>query len=127
MSEQSEVLKERIMRLLSPFCTSIDAFSRAPGAQTVARQLAKLPRRLEPTIALPAPAVLVPEFMAKLCIVNEEADETVYWLELTRDAEYASPSSDPTATPRSHRTAGDLWPLAVDQPATDDPISQIAK
>jgi four helix bundle protein len=27
------------------------------------------------------------EFFAKLCIVVEESDETVFWLELTRDAE----------------------------------------
>lgn len=33
------------------------------------------------------------EFIAKLCIVNEEADETVFWLELTRRVGYR-PSSE---------------------------------
>ena len=31
------------------------------------------------------------EFIAKLCIVVEEADETVYWLELLHDAELVPP------------------------------------
>jgi four helix bundle protein len=33
------------------------------------------------------------EFVAKLCIVNEEADESVYWLEISLRCNYSAPTS----------------------------------
>jgi hypothetical protein len=46
-----------------------------------------------PTIALLARHVRERSFIAKLCTVNEEADETVHWLELIGLSGYVSDSA----------------------------------
>ncbi|MGE0703523.1 MAG: four helix bundle protein [Vicinamibacterales bacterium] len=71
----------------------IDRFPRTSGALVVARQLAESATSEGANYRAACMARSRREFIAKLCIVNEEADETVFWLELTRRVGYR-PSSE---------------------------------
>src|SRR5215213_6617091 len=66
----------------------IDQFPRNAGAQVVAHQLAKSATSIGANYRAACTARSRAEFIAKLCIVNEEADETVYWLDLALRAAY---------------------------------------
>jgi four helix bundle protein len=90
MSEQSEALKRRTLAFAVSILHLVDLFGRAPGAQTVARQLAKSATSVGANYRAACTARSRAEFAAKLCIVNEESDESVYWLQLAEEAQYAS-------------------------------------
>jgi four helix bundle protein len=90
MSEQSEVLKRRTLAFAVAILHMVDEFRRVSGAQAVANQVAKSATSIGANYRSACTARSRPEFVAKLCIVNEEADETVYWLELARQADYAA-------------------------------------
>ena len=93
MSEQSEVLKRRTLAFAVAVLHVIDRFRRAAGAQVVGQQMAKAATSIGANYRAACTARSRPEFVAKLCIVNEEADETVYWLELARHADYVPADS----------------------------------
>jgi four helix bundle protein len=88
MSEQSEALKERSMSFAIAILRLIDDFPHTPGAQVVARQLAKSATSIGANYRAACTGRSRDEFVAKLCIVNEESDESVYWLELAVRANY---------------------------------------
>ena len=71
----------------------IDRFRRVAGAQAVAHKMANSATSVGANYRAACTARSRAEFVAKLSIVNEEADETVYWLELARQADYASTDS----------------------------------
>lgn len=60
----------------------IDRLPRTPAADVVARQLAKSATSIAANYRAACTARSRQEFVAKLCIVVEEAEESVYWLEL---------------------------------------------
>ncbi len=91
MSEQSEALKARTTTFAVAVLGQIDAFPRTPGALTVARQLAESATSEAANYRAACTARSRREFISKLCIVNEEADESVFWLEVTRRTGYRDP------------------------------------
>ena len=91
MSAQSEQLKERSMLFAVSVLRLIEQFPNTIGGQLVARQLAKSATSVGANYRAVCDARSDSEFVAKLCIVNEEADESVYWLELATRAKYLSP------------------------------------
>jgi four helix bundle protein len=93
MSEQSEVLKRRTLAFAVAVLHAIDRFRRVTGAQVVGQQMAKSATSIGANYRAACTGRSRAEFVAKLCIVNEEADETVYWLELARHADYAPADS----------------------------------
>ena len=88
MSIESEQLKERAMLFALGILRLVDRLPRTPGAQVVARQLAKSATSVGANYVAGCSARSRAELIAKLSIVNEEADESVFWLELTTRAEY---------------------------------------
>ena len=88
MSIESERLKERAMSFAVGILRLVDRLPRTPGAQVIVRQLAKSATSVGANYVAGCSARSRAEFIAKLSIVNEEADESVFWLELTTRAEY---------------------------------------
>jgi four helix bundle protein len=82
MSQQSETLKERTMLFSLNVLRLIDRFPRSVGADVIARQLAKSATSVAANYRSACTARSRRDFVAKLAIVVEEADESVYWLDL---------------------------------------------
>jgi four helix bundle protein len=82
MSDQSEALKERTMLFAVKTLRLIDRFPRAVGAEVIARQLAKSATSVAANYRSACTARSRRDFIAKLGIVVEEIEESVYWLEL---------------------------------------------
>ena len=80
MSEQSEHLKCRSMAFAVAVLRLIDGFPRRPGPDVIAHQLAKSATSVAANYRAACTARSRREFIAKLCIVVEEAEESVYWL-----------------------------------------------
>jgi four helix bundle protein len=82
MSDQSEALKERSMSFAVSVLRLIDTLPRKPSADAVARQLAKCATSVAANCRSVCTARSRPDFISKLCIVAEEAEESVYWFEI---------------------------------------------
>jgi len=82
MSQQSEALKERTMSFSVNVLRLIDRFPRSVGAEVIARQLAKSATSVAANYRSACTARSRRDFMAKLAIVAEEAEESVHWLDL---------------------------------------------
>jgi four helix bundle protein len=82
MSEQSEALKERTMLFAVSTLRLVDRFPRTVGADVIARQLAKSATSVAANYRSACTARSRRDFIAKLAIVVEEADESVGWLDL---------------------------------------------
>ena len=82
MSEQSEALKERTMSFAINVLRLIDRFPQTPGAKVIAYQLAKSSTSVGANYRAVCNPRSRPEFIAKLGTVVEEAEESVYWLEI---------------------------------------------
>ena len=82
MSEQSEALKERTMLFAVNTLRLVDRFPRTVGADVIARQLAKSATSVAANYRSACTARSRRDFIAKLVIVVEEADESVGWLDL---------------------------------------------
>lgn len=82
MSEQSEALKERTMLFAINVLRLIDKFPQASGAKVIAYQLAKCSTSVGANYRAVCNARSRAEFIAKLGTVVEEAEESVYWLDI---------------------------------------------
>lgn len=82
VSEQSERLKERAMSFAIKVLRLIDGFPPTPGAKVIAYQLAKCSTSVGANYRAACNGRSRAEFIAKLGIVVEEAEESVYWLEI---------------------------------------------
>lgn len=60
----------------------IEALPRTPSGEVIARQVAKSATSVAANYRAACGARSKSEFIAKLCIVVEEAEESVYWLNL---------------------------------------------
>jgi len=83
MSEQIEALIDRSMSFSVNVLRLIDRFPHTPGADAIARQLARSATSVAANYRSACTARSRPDFIAELCIVVEEAEECVYWLDLT--------------------------------------------
>ena len=79
MSELSETLKERTIVFAINVLRLIDKFPVTPGAKVIAYQLAKCSTSVGANYRAACNARSRAEFIAKLGIVVEEAEESVYW------------------------------------------------
>jgi four helix bundle protein len=70
----------------------VDAAHLSVAGQVAARQLARSATSIGSNYRAACTARSRAEFIAKLCTVNEEADETVHWLELMGLSGYVSES-----------------------------------
>jgi four helix bundle protein len=82
MSEQSEALKERTILFAINVLRLIDKFPETPGAKAIAYQLAKCSPSVGANYRAVCNARSRAEFIARLGIVVEESEESVYWREI---------------------------------------------
>jgi len=82
MSELSEALKNRTMSFAINVLRLIDRSPQTPGAKVIAYQLAKSSTSVGANYRAACNARSRAEFIAKLGTVVEEAEESVYWLEI---------------------------------------------
>ena len=81
--QRTKALALRVIRL----CQSVvDEHGRNPTAQTIARQLLRAGTSVGANYRAACRARSEAEFVAKMGIVEEEADETGYWMELLIEA-----------------------------------------
>src|SRR5262250_634836 len=93
MSSESEALKERTMSFAVGILQLIETFPKTIGARIVASQLADAATSVGANYRAVCTARSDREFVAKLCTVNEEADESVYWLEIALRCNYSTPAA----------------------------------
>jgi four helix bundle protein len=93
MSEISEALKERSMRFAVSVLRLVDNLPTTAAGRTVASQLAASATSVAANYRGTCNARSRREFIAKLGIVVEEADESACWLELIERSDLL-PSSD---------------------------------
>jgi four helix bundle protein len=82
MSVQSDQLKERTMRFAVDVLRLVDDLPRKASADVIGRQLAKSATSVSANYRATCNARSRAEFIAKLGVVVEEADESVGWLEM---------------------------------------------
>jgi len=82
MSIQSDQLKERTMSFSITVLRAIDKLPRTPSGDVVARQLAKSATSVSSNYRAACICRSRREFIAKLGVVLEEADESVYWMDV---------------------------------------------
>ena len=81
MSEPEE-LRARTKRFAVRIVKLCDALSNKPSGWIVAKQILRSGTSIAANYRAACRSRSKAEFIAKLCIVVEEADETLYWLEL---------------------------------------------
>src|SRR5215472_445798 len=82
----SEELKDRTKAFALRVIELVDAMPRSPAAQVIGKQVLRSETSVGASYPAACRAQSHAEFAAKLSIVVEEADETVYWLELLRES-----------------------------------------
>jgi len=82
MSELSEIYKKRTLAFAVNTLRLIDRLPRTTSGYVVARQLAKSATSIGANYRASCIARSRDEFIAKLGVVVEEADEAIYWFEL---------------------------------------------
>jgi four helix bundle protein len=93
MSEQSDALKERALQFALDVLRLIDRLPRTISADVIARQLARSATSVASNYRATCNARSRAEFIAKLGVVVEEADESVGWLDLIQRAEWIEPKT----------------------------------
>jgi four helix bundle protein len=86
MSDFSELLKERTMTFAQAVLRLVDTLPHTPGGRVVANQLANAATSVASNYRASCNARSRREFIAKLGLVVEEADEAEFWLDLIRRA-----------------------------------------
>src|SRR5438105_2977764 len=104
MSLQSDQLKQRTMSFALTVLRLIDRIPTTHGGQVISRQLAKSATSVGANYRACCNARSRVEFIAKLGVVVEEIDESLYWLEVITGSEILSSSE----TLRVHGEAAEL-------------------
>ena len=86
MNTKAEELKARAKRFAVRVIELVGLFPRSETARVIERQLLKSATSVAANYRAACRGRSKAEFVAKLGIVVEEADETVFWLELLVDA-----------------------------------------
>jgi four helix bundle protein len=85
-AKESEILKDRTKRFALRILGVYRALPRTEEARILGKQVLRSGTSIGANYRAACRARSRAEFIAKLGIVLEEADETVFWLELLRDA-----------------------------------------
>jgi four helix bundle protein len=75
------------LNFLSAFIKMVEKFPKASGAEMVARQIMRSSSSVAANYRAACRAKSDADFINKLKIVEEEADETLFWLEFIQEAE----------------------------------------
>ena len=86
MNDQAEALKQRTKQFALRIIRVIRSLQPSPEGKIIGRQLLRSGMSVAANYRAVCRARSRPEFLAKLAIVIEEADESAFWLELLVDA-----------------------------------------
>jgi len=86
MGTDAEVLRQRTRKFALRIIRMCQKLPRSREADVIVRQLMRLATSMAANYRAACRGRSHPEFYAKLCIVLEEADETLFWLELLGDS-----------------------------------------
>ena len=81
-NEQAHVIRERTLEFALRVVRLCDSLPRARSADVIARQLLRSATSVGANYRAACRARSKPDFISKLGIVEEEVDETLYWMEL---------------------------------------------
>ncbi len=87
MENSADELRERTKQFALRIIKLSRSLPSAPDAWVIGKQLLRSGTSVGANYRAACRARSHSEFVAKLCIVVEEADETAYWLELLKDSE----------------------------------------
>jgi four helix bundle protein len=90
--EEAEAFRQRTRGLVLRVVRLVEALPRSAAARLIGGQLLRSGTSIGANCRAACRARTRAEFMAKMGIVEEEADETVYWIELLVDAGLVAPS-----------------------------------
>jgi four helix bundle protein len=82
MKGQPEILRERTKQFAIQIVRLVRIFPKNEEARIIGRQLMRSSTSVAANYRAVCRARSKAEFIAKICIVVEEADETVFWLEM---------------------------------------------
>lgn len=105
----NEQLKQRTKEFavaIIKFCTALPA---SPAGQVIGRQLLRSATSVAANYRAACRAKSRADFVAKMATVEEEADETAFWLELLEDSKLVSANG----THAFRLEAGELTAIAV--------------
>lgn len=91
MNEQAEALKRRTKRFALSVITLVRSFSSGEPSWTIGSQLTRSATSVGANYRSACRARSHADFVAKIALVEEESDESCYWLEIAKDAGLASP------------------------------------
>ena len=91
MNGRSEELRDRTKAFAVRVVKLFRAMPRTPDAQFLGKQVLRSGTSIAANYRSVCRARLRAEFIAKIGVVAEEADETVFWLELLGDTEIVKP------------------------------------
>lgn len=86
MALTPEIIRQRTKRLALDVIRFLDALPPSRAGDVLSRQLIRSATSVGANYRAACRARSKPEFVAKLGIVEEEADETIYWLELIAES-----------------------------------------
>ncbi len=89
MNEQ--IFKERTKKLALDVIQLVEDLPKTRAADIISRQLLRSATSIGANYRAACRGKSTPDVMAKLAIVEEEADETVYWLELLAESDIVVP------------------------------------
>jgi four helix bundle protein len=104
VTDQGDVLKERTKRFALDVVALLMALPNTEPAITIKRQVVKAATSVAANYRAARRARSHAEFTARISVVAEEADETLFWLDFVADAQLAR-SADLS---RLQREAGEL-------------------
>jgi four helix bundle protein len=85
MNEQAEALKQRTKQFALAVIALVRAFPTGEPARTVGGQLTRSATSIGANYRSACRARSRADFVAKIALVEEESDESGYWLEVARD------------------------------------------
>ena len=92
MGAQSDLLKQRSMSFALTVLRLIDNVPTTPSGQVISRQLAKSATSVGANYRACCNARSRVEFIARLGVVVEEIDETLYWFDVIAGSRFLPPS-----------------------------------
>mgnify|MGYP003394239720 CR=1 FL=1 len=99
MDEQK--FKERTKKLALRVVQLVEELPRSPAADVISRQLLRSATSIGANYRAACRGKSKADVISKLSIVEEEADESVYWLELLLDLRFLILDFDPAFNPKS--------------------------
>jgi four helix bundle protein len=86
-----EIIKKRTKQIGLEIIKLVDELPRKPSAWAISKQIIRSSTSLGANYRASCRAKSTPDFINKLKMVEEEADETIYWLEILEESKLVNP------------------------------------